>query len=73
MAKASIKIEFNAGDNIEGAFSEAIRISKLLGVFVEFDFNGVNCVVSEMGDVSKGVEAYHRSIKSQDQYKFAVA
>jgi len=73
MAKASIKVEFCAGDNIEGAFSEAIRISKLLGVFVEFYFNGVNCLASENGDVSKGVEAYHRAIKSQDQYKHAVA
>ena len=71
MAIATIKVEFNAGDNIEGAFKEAIRLATLLGVWCEFNFNGVTCFANANGKVEKGVEAYHSKIKKKDGFAFA--
>ena len=73
MALATIKIEFLAGDSIDEAFSEAIRLAKRLGVGVEFKFNDVTCWVNGKSTVENGVEAYHREIKKKDGFKYAVA
>ena len=73
MATATIKVEFNAGDNIEGAFKEAIRLAKVLGVWCQFNFNGVTCLANANGEVDKGVEAYHTEIKKKDGYNIAFA
>lgn len=73
MAKATIKLEFNAGDNIEGAFKEAIRLATSLGVWCEFNFNGVTCLANANGEVEKGVEAYHCEIKKKDGRRMAFA
>lgn len=56
-------MEFTCGDNIEKAFSEAIRIAKILNVWIEFDFNGVPCCAGKDGSVEKGVAAYKIEIK----------
>ena len=38
---AHLKLEFLAGEDINHACREAIRIANLLRVTVDFDFNGV--------------------------------
>lgn len=73
MAIATIKIEFNAGENIDGAFTEAIRLATLLSVWVEFKFNDVTCMTYKDGSISKGVEQYHVKIKEDTRFKIAVA
>ena len=45
----SIKIEGIAGSHIEKVCAEAIRISRLLGIMVTFDFNGIHCI-AQFGD-----------------------
>ena len=41
---AILKIEIVAASHIERACSDACRIAELLGIGVEFDFNGVRCL-----------------------------
>jgi hypothetical protein len=72
MTKARIKLEFNAGDDIKGAFTEAIRIAKQLNCFAEFNFNGVTCLAHPEGLADEGVEMYHRQVKQDSKYKVAV-
>lgn len=60
MAKATIKLEFDPGDNIQDAFKQAIRIATILDVWCQFNFNGVTCITGADGEIDKGVEAYHK-------------
>ena len=71
--KATIKMEFIAGTTIENAFEEAIRIATILGVWCQFDANGVTCLADSSGKVKKGVEEYKDQIKSEASYKIACA
>ena len=69
---ANIKIEFNPGDNIESSFRESIRISRVLGVGVEFTFNEIRCYAHCDGDVNTGVKAYHEAmVKQGGKYSYA--
>jgi len=70
---ATIKIEFMAGDTIEESFEEAIRIATLLGVWVNFNINGVDCHANSNGDAKRGVEAYHVACKSSNHHLPAFA
>jgi hypothetical protein len=72
MARATIKLEFNAGDDIKGAFTEAIRIAKQINCLTEFDFNGVTCLVHPEGFADEGVAMYHKQLKQESKYKVAV-
>ncbi len=72
-AKATIKIEFQPGNDIESAFKEAIRLANTLGVWCEFNFNGVTCLANGSGDFEKGVESYLSEIKNKNGTKIAVA
>ena len=73
MATATIKVEFQAGDNIEGAFKEAIRLATLLGVWCQFDFNGIECFANSHGVIENGVKAYYSETKKKDGLKMAFA
>ena len=70
---ATMKIEFNCGENIENAFREAIRISKLLDIWVEFRFNGVPCCAGKNGVIETGVIAYQTELKKKCNYFTAFA
>lgn len=54
-------------------FKEAIRLATALGVWCEFNFNGVTCLANANGEVEKGVEAYHSEIKKKDGCRMAFA
>jgi hypothetical protein len=66
-----IKAEFLAGSDIESAFTEAIRVSRILWVTVSFDFNGVECFGRPNGSVEEGVRQYNLQLKPEVKYKMA--
>ncbi len=68
---ATIKVDFNAGDNIESAFTEAIRLAKILNVVIEFKFNDVTCLAFKNGNALHGVEQYRKVLSYKKQYKLA--
>ena len=69
--KATIKVEFIAGDTIEDAFEESIRLAKLLNCWIEFNFNGVTCTSNRSGEIMRGVASYHKEIQSDKCSKVA--
>jgi len=71
MSKTTIKVEFDAGCNIEEAFAESIRLAKLLTVWIEFNFNDVTCIANSNGIVDVGVKNYHKEIQKKNRFKFA--
>ena len=74
MTHATMKIEFNcAGTNLEAAFTEAIRLAKLLNVWITFDFNDIECHADANGSVTKGVDAYRQALDGKLKYKMAFA
>lgn len=68
---ATIKIEISVGVTIEDAFAEAVRLSNQLNVGTEFDFNGISCIAQPGRDAEKGVQSYHRALKSKFPVKLA--
>lgn len=70
---AHLKIEFLAGQDIDGACREAIRIANVLGVTVDFSFNGVE-VMAKPGVCPKELaELWAAEIGSKKQFKIACA
>jgi hypothetical protein len=70
-ATATLKISFSAGDCIEGAFEESIRLAKLLNIWVEFNFNGVTCISGQNGVVQTGIDSYRSELSRKDSSKVA--
>jgi sugar/nucleoside kinase (ribokinase family) len=66
-AKSTIKIELLAGSDIKEAFTEALRIAKILDVWVDFDFNYVKCSISPTGNPDEGAKMYFSAQKSEDK------
>ena len=73
MATAQLNIEFLAGTTINDAWDEAIRLCRLLGVKVKFNFNGVSCHAYSTSITKYGVEAYNEALRSNDSHKTAFA
>jgi hypothetical protein len=73
MAKATIKIEFTAGPTIKETFEEAIRIAKILKVWVEFEVNDVTCMVDEDSIADLGVQSYLNVHTKKKGPKVAIA
>jgi hypothetical protein len=71
MARATLKIEFSAGTNIEDAFAEAICIASILGCYTTFMFNDVRCLASPEGLTTNGTKAYYESLKMDATNRFA--
>jgi len=69
----TIKAEAAPGAEIQQTFKEAIIIAKKLNCWVDFNFNGVQCMASPEGSDEKGAAAYHKAIQSERTYKFAVS
>lgn len=73
MARCTIKIEFQAGENIENAFKKAIRVAKTLDCHVEFRFNGVTCLAHSTSKYEHGVAEYFRMLKGDRNVRTAFA
>ncbi len=69
--RATIKLEFHVGDDIDSSFVEATRIANLLGVNAEFQFNGITCVAVPNGVPLKGIAEYRQAIKSESPINMA--
>ncbi|WP_375214283.1 hypothetical protein [Aquabacterium sp.] len=68
---ASINLEIFAGETIEHACAEAVRLADMLGVVAKFDFNGVN-VMAKPGVCPKSLaEAWHVELRSDRTIKIA--
>ena len=68
---ATLEIEFMAGDHIEKAFAEAIKLSQKLDVCIKFKFNDTQCFAYPNSNVKNGVKAYHQSINTKNKMAFA--
>lgn len=64
MSNMTIKSEFDPGTSIDLASKEAMRISKLLNVCVEFNFNGVTCIAMPKGNEKTLSDNYMKALKS---------
>lgn len=69
MPLVTIKIELDVGTMIGEAFKEAIRLSKLLNVKVEFDFNEVVCISRPFSNRDSGVLEYRKALKNKIESK----
>jgi hypothetical protein len=68
---AILTIRFMPGDDIYEAFLEAIELAKITNVLIEFNFNGVDCIVNKYSSAKKGVNDYHETLKTQGNNKYA--
>lgn len=71
--KARLNIEFLAGEDIQDACLEAVRLANLLRVIASFDFNGVK-VMAKPGVCPKDLaERWSEELRSKHQIKIACA
>ncbi|MDE1997980.1 MAG: hypothetical protein KGI52_03520 [Burkholderiales bacterium] len=71
--RAHLKIEFLAGEDIDNACREAVRLANILRVTVDFDFNGVKVMAKPDVDPKELAELWSVEMKSKRQYKIACA
>ncbi len=71
--RAHLKIEFLAGEDIDNACREAVRISNLLNVTVDFDFNGVKVMAKPDVCPKELAELWNVEMGSKHQIKIACA
>lgn len=70
---AHLKLEFLAGEDINHACREAIRIANLLRVTVDFDFNGVKVMAKPGACPQELADEWSSVLKSSQQIKIACA
>lgn len=68
---AIIKIETNMSTDIKEAFTEAIRLANLLGVIIEFEFNGVLCSANKFGNADIGAKNYREAFRNKSYTAFS--
>ena len=67
-----LNIRFMGGDSIESACIEAVRIAKLTGCLVAFDFNEVHCMARAETNPLTMIKMFHEQFsKSPTAYKVA--
>lgn len=71
--KAHLKLEFMAGEDIDNACREAIRIANLLRVTVDFDFNGVMVMAKPGASPLELADDWKRELQTTNQIKIACA
>jgi hypothetical protein len=67
-----LRIQIPPKSTLEYAFSEALRISRILWCEVYFKFNSVDCYVMPTGNVKDGIKSYEKAIKVDSEQKIAV-
>ena len=73
MSSAHLKIEFLAGTDINDACYEAARLANMLGLTVDFNFNGVTVMAKQGIDPQELVELWAVELRSEHQIKIACA
>ena len=69
--RATIKVEFDGGCSIDNAFTESIRLAKLLNCWIEFKFNDITCICNNESELQECIEHFDAAIKHKS--KFAIA
>lgn len=68
-----VKVSFLAGTSIEDACTEARRFAITNNLaYVEFDFNGISCSISQRCLVEKAAEKFLRALKSDSKFKYVI-
>ena len=68
-----IGVGFLAGTSIEDACTEAKEYAiKNNLAYVRFEFNGINCAISQRADIDKAKEKFLDALKEDAKYKFFV-
>ena len=68
-----ISVGFLAGTSIEDAFTEAKEYAiKNNLAYIRFEFNGINCAISQRADVERAKEKFLDALKEDAKYKFFV-
>ena len=62
MTKGEIQLSYPAGSSIEDCCKDAVRIAKLLDIYVRFDFNGTKIIVKEKSDLTNVFEKYQEVV-----------
>ena len=73
MSNAHLKLEFLAGTDIDSACYEAARLANMLGLTVDFDFNGVKVMAKQGIDPLELAELWAVEMGSNRQIKIACA
>ena len=61
----SLKVDGIAGTSIEDAAEDMLKISKLLGIMIEMDFNGVQLIAANRMTAEMIVDSYHNAIEDK--------
>ena len=68
-----ISVGFLAGTSIEDACTESKEYAiKSNLAYVRFEFNGINCAISQRADIDKAKEKFLDALKEDAKYKFFV-
>lgn len=68
----TIKIEIDLGTTVHNAFTEAIRIARILSCKVQFKFNDVTCIAHPDGYPEVGVESWQNTHGKSVKIAFSV-
>ena len=58
-----MKVEIDAGTDIDRAFDDTIKLANKVGCTIYFIFNGVECFCFMDGNTKTGVRNYHKALK----------
>jgi hypothetical protein len=68
-----LKVEAQPGCSIQSALKDTAYIAKLLNVTVEFDFNGVKCLINPNADVELAEARWNDMLGSKREHKIISA
>jgi len=68
-----LKVEAQPGSTIQNALKDALHIADLLLTTVEFDFNGVTCLIKPNADIELAEARWNDMLGSKREYKIISA
>ena len=68
-----LKVEISPGTDIQEASREACKLATLIGVDVDFDFNGCLCIAQPNAKAEDLIGEYYLSLNSGRDYRMAFA
>jgi sugar/nucleoside kinase (ribokinase family) len=61
----TLKVKAIPGSDIKDTFEKAITLAKKLDCYIEFDFNGVDCIAHPHGKAEEGERQYFIAITKE--------
>ena len=69
-----VTVSFLAGASFQDACEEAKEYAMKNNLaYVKFDFNGINCAISQRADVEEAYEKFMKALKEDSKHKFVIA